>query len=449
MRRLLFPALLTLAGCMQAPTGAPQPGHAPEVTARHVAPLSDTLPPMKAFSATRISAPARPNRQIARDFLDLSFRLESGRTLPVMTRFEGPVTLRMTDNAPTYLQEDLDRLLRRLRVEARINIRQVDGAEPASINLEIIPKRRLQAIVPQAACFVAPNVTGWEQFKRLRRAPETDWTQMTTRRHMAVFIPGDVSPQEMRDCLHEEIAQALGPVNDLYRLPDSVFNDDNFHTVLTGFDMLILRAYYSPALRSGMTRNEVATRLPGILARMNPRGGQGAPARSHLTPLAWKQAIETALGANVGKIRRQNAARKAVSIARTRGWQDTRMAFSLYALGRLSLDDNRDVALQAFREAEYIYRKTPGSDLQVAHMGVQLAAYTLSTGNSARAIEITNTHLPAVKQAENAALLATFLSAGRAMGSARMRRWRGGCARWPPSHRARKATGAARELGVT
>jgi hypothetical protein len=65
---------------------------------------------------------------------------------------------------------------------------------------------------------------------------------------VAVFIPSDVSPQEVRDCLHEEVAQALGPLNDLYRLPDSVFNDDNFHAVLTGFDMLILRTYYDAEL---------------------------------------------------------------------------------------------------------------------------------------------------------------------------------------------------------
>jgi hypothetical protein len=83
---------------------------------------------------------------------------------------------------------------------------------------------------------------------------------------MAVFMPADVAPQEVRDCLHEEVAQAIGPLNDLYRLPDSVFNDDNFHTVLTGFDMLILRATYAPELRSGMTRAEVAAALPGILA---------------------------------------------------------------------------------------------------------------------------------------------------------------------------------------
>ncbi|WP_421704468.1 DUF2927 domain-containing protein [Aliiroseovarius sp.] len=407
MRRLLFPALLTLVGCMQAPSGSVD--RTAEVTTRNVAPLSDTLPPMKAFASTRIPAPARPNRQIAADFLDLAFRLESGRSLPVLTRFEGPVTLRVTGNAPGYLQVDLDRLLRRIRVEAGIDIRQTTSNAPAGINLEIIPKRQLQSLVPHAACFVAPNVASWEEYKRLRRSAATDWAQMTTRRHMAVFIPGDVSPQEMRDCLHEEIAQALGPVNDLYRLTDSVFNDDNFHTVLTGFDMLVLRAYYAPELRSGMTQAQVAARLPGILARMNPGGGGGVPAATRPTPQSWKQAIETALGAGTPGARRRGAAQDAVHIARAQGWYDTRLAFSLYALGRLSLGVNSDVALQAFREAETIYRNSPGSDLQVAHMGVQLAAYALSSGNADRAIEIVNTHVPAVMTAENAALLSTFL----------------------------------------
>ena len=38
------------------------------------------------------------------------------------------------------------------------------------------------------------------------------------------------------------------------------------HAVLTGFDMTILRAYYDPALRSGMTRGQVVAALPGILS---------------------------------------------------------------------------------------------------------------------------------------------------------------------------------------
>ena len=81
----------------------------------------------------------------------------------------------------------------------------------------------------------------------------------------------------MRDCLAEEITQALGPANDLYRLPDSIWNDDNFHGMATPFDMLILRALYQPELQSGMTRPEVAAALPGVLDRVNPEG-RGLPA---------------------------------------------------------------------------------------------------------------------------------------------------------------------------
>ncbi|MCB1328050.1 MAG: DUF2927 domain-containing protein, partial [Maritimibacter sp.] len=198
---------------------------------------------MKAFASSRTDGPSRPNSEIAGDFLDLAFQLESGRTLPVLSRFEGPVTLALRGDAPGSMQADLDRLIGRLRSEAGIDIRVGTDGRPASINVEVIRKSELQRVVPNAACFVAPNVSSWAEYKRARYAERTDWTRLTTRTQMAVFLPGDVSPQEIRDCLHEEIAQALGPVNDLYRLPDSVFNDDNFHTVLTGFDMLILRAF--------------------------------------------------------------------------------------------------------------------------------------------------------------------------------------------------------------
>ena len=108
-----------------------------------------------------------------------------------------------------------------------------------------------------------------------------------------IFLPNDASPQEARDCLHEELAQAIGPLNDLYRLPDSVFNDDNVHTVLTGFDMLILRAYYAPELRSGMTRAQVAAKLPAILSRYNPAGDNLSPVHASETPRAWINAIQT------------------------------------------------------------------------------------------------------------------------------------------------------------
>ncbi|PID35852.1 MAG: ATP-dependent transcriptional regulator [Rhodobacterales bacterium] len=372
--------------------------------------MPSNLPPMRAFAETRITRPSRSNAEIAADFLDLSFSLESGRALPVLTRFEGPVTLSVNGQTTPALAQDVTRLLARLRVEAGIDIRQVPAGSPASITLQLIPKRELQRLVPHAACFVAPNVSGWEEYRKMRSTPATDWTRLTTRKRMSVFLPGDVSPQEMRDCLHEEVAQALGPVNDLYRLHNSVFNDDNFHTVLTGFDMLILRAYYAPELRSGMSRAEVARRLPALLARLNPAGGHATtPARTIATPRIWKDAIEGALGGSNSTSARRQAAARAVEIARQYGWNDTRLAFALFAQGRLNLGVNSDIALASFREAERIYQSSPNTRLQAAHMGVQLAAHALSLGNNATAIRIVDSHLGPVTQAQNAALLSTLL----------------------------------------
>ncbi len=398
-------AILGLAGCAaDLPRGEVT---ARDVTSRQVT-LPAELPPMKAFASSRIEAPTRPNGEIAGDFLDLAFQLESGRSLPVLSRFEGPVTIAVKGRAPAALGADLDRLLRRLRIEAGIDIRRTETG-PASITLEVVTKSALQRAVPGAACFVAPNVSSWAEYKAARRTAQTDWTRLRERTRMAVFIPGDVSPQEMRDCLHEEVAQALGPVNDLYRLSDSVFNDDNFHTVLTGFDMLVLRAYYAPELRSGMTRTDVAARLPAILSRLNPAGGYGVPQPVAPTPVAWKEAIETALGGRESTTVRREAAGRAVSIARAQGWHDTRLAFSLFALGRLNLGVNSDIALASFREAETIYRTAPGTALQAAHMGVQLAAHALSLGNAETAIRIADSHLATVSKAQNAVLLSTLM----------------------------------------
>ena len=242
-------------------------------------------------------APGRGNSEMVHDFLELGFAMESGRPIAAFSRFEGPVQVVTRGTAPALAMTDLDRLIGRLRGEAGIDIRRgetlVEGDNV--ITLEFMPRRQMQAVVPSAACFVVPNVAGWSEFVANRRSPAIDWTQVVIRTRAAVFIPSDTTPQEIRDCLHEEIGQALGPLNDLFRLSDSIFNDDNFETTLTGFDMLLLRVWYAPELQPGMTRDQVAARLPVLFNRLNPAGrGRGGVVAGD-TPRAWQQAIEQAL----------------------------------------------------------------------------------------------------------------------------------------------------------
>ncbi|MGJ8545299.1 MAG: DUF2927 domain-containing protein [Sulfitobacter sp.] len=366
------------------------------------------LPPIKVFSTATPRATIRSNNDLALDFIELSFQLESGRDLPVFTRFEGPITLRVIGTPPATMESDLSRVLSRLNHEAGIPIRRIAG-ESANITVQAVSRAQIRRVLPKAACFVAPNVSSIDEYAKARRAPRTNWASLRTRSRIAIFVPNDVSPQETRDCLHEELAQALGPLNDLYRLPDSVFNDDNVHTVLTGFDMLMLRAYYAPELRSGMTRGQVAAALPAIFSRINP-GGDGRAARyATRTPRAWKQAIETALGSGASITVRRRAGLEAIRIATSLGWQDHRRAFAHYAMGRLLQRTDPEAAHQQYLAADRYYAQTQGTQLHRAYVATQLAAYAISQGAAVQAERMIAPHLETAQRNENAALLSTLM----------------------------------------
>ena len=371
--------------------------------------IADTsLPPVKVFAAGQHSGPVRANNDLAIDFIELSFKLESGRELPVFTRFEGPITVTVIGDQPPSLQHDLTRLIGRLRTEARININQV-RAPRANITINAVPRKEIRSLLPQVACFVAPNVSTLAEYRKARKTKKVNWSQLRSREQLAIFLPNDVSPQEVRDCLHEELAQALGPLNDLYRLPDSVFNDDNVHTVLTGFDMLMLRAYYAPQLHNGMSRGQVAATLPHILREINPQGELAAATFSTRTPIQWKRAIETALGPATQRGARRDAAAEALRIAEAMGWQDQRRAFAHYAMGRVLQHDRPQEAQQHYTAAKRYYAATPGTGLHQAYVATQLSAFAISQGQGSEALRLIAPHVETARMNENAALLSTLM----------------------------------------
>lgn len=397
--RIILPMVLLLNACV--------PASQPHVATRNNLSQS-TLPPMKSFAASMPARPTRSNNDLALDFIELSFQMESGRKLPILTRFETPITVRVTGAPPATLGADLKRLIARLRNEARIDI-SYSNKSNANITIEAVSRADIRRVLPQAACFVAPNVSSIDEYRTERRKPSTNWSLLQKREKLAIFLPNDASPQEVRDCLHEELAQAIGPLNDLYRLPDSVFNDDNVHTVLTGFDMLILRTYYDPALKSGMTRGQVANALPAILARTNPGGVKRAGRYATRTPRAWSDAIQSALGRTSSFAGRTNAANEAIRIATAMGWDDHRRAFAHYAMGRVLQTSEPERAQQHYLTADKFYARNPGTNLHRAYVATQLSAYAISQGKGAQALRLVAPHVDTARRSENAALLSTLL----------------------------------------
>lgn len=392
-----------LVGC-----GAPELRVPQRDTTRAPSILLD-LPPMKLFSSLRPATTTRSNTSIARDFMALSFQLENGTELSQFTRFDGPITLRVTGTAiPASLGPDLELLITRLRREAGIDITRVGPNVDANITIETLPHADLRQRIPNAACIVAPNISSWASYRHAGRA-DLSWTNVTQREKLSIFIPNDEAPQEIRDCLHEELAQALGPLNDLYSLTDSVYNDDNIHSILTEFDMLILRATYDPALRNGMSRTQVAQRLPAILSKINPAGNRVSTPPFTPTPRAWINDVEAAMGAQPSLDARRAAAARAVNYALVQGWNDSRTGFSLFLLGRLSVGANRGLAKAALSDAYAIYTARSDTTYHAAHVALQLSAIALLDYNFDEALRLTNTAIPIARTAGNATLLASLM----------------------------------------
>jgi len=400
--RLLVAAGLALAACA-APPPPPQASRAPiDLAAQSPAISSRAL-----FGAPDPFPPERHNAQIVQDVLELGFRLESGREVPQFSRFEGPVGIRLRGDIPPLGVIETDRLIDRLRREAGLDVRR--GEAEGQIVVDFVPRATMRRVIPEAACFILPNVDSWDAFRTSPRGAHLDWTRVVQREKVLVVAPSDSTVQEMRDCLHEEVAQAMGPLNDLFRIGESVMNDDNFQTALTGYDMLVLRVWNDPALRPGMTREQVAERLPAILARLNPRGErEGPPLDDVPTPRAWTVAIEGALGAP-RRARAHALAQDALGIAVRAGWRDERLALALFLSARFAPEGDGQRAIEALTQAALIYGARPGGAVPRAHVELHLAAQALAAGQDPLVLRLTDNAMPPARRSENGALLSSLM----------------------------------------
>ena len=73
-------------------------------------------------------------------------------------------------------------------------------------------------------------------------------------------------------CIHEELKQTLGLMNDDPDVRPSIFNDDQEFALLTEHDEILLRILYDRRLRPGMQADEARPLLPEIISEIRPGG---------------------------------------------------------------------------------------------------------------------------------------------------------------------------------
>lgn len=89
----------------------------------------------------------------------------------------------------------------------------------------------------------------------------------------AIIIIRGEHPDLMRlACIHEEIAQGLGLVNDSPEARPTIFNDNEEFGLLTRHDELLLKILYDERLTPGMTAAEAAPIVRGIAEEMLAAG---------------------------------------------------------------------------------------------------------------------------------------------------------------------------------
>jgi hypothetical protein len=336
------------------------------------------------------------NRDLADDLVDLVFNPENGPELARLLRFEMPVRVALVDPGLQAFAADLDRLLARIAEGAGIDIARTASAEAASVQVRLAPRREMADVFPGAQCFILPARLTWPEFRAaLDRDELPDWGDLERLEAATIFIPGTATPSEVRECLEEEIAQALGPANDLFRLPDTVFNDDNVHVNLTRFDLMILRGLYDPALRSGMTRVEARAGALSAFDAANPEGRE-VPRRRTMRPDAvWENIVRQVFSGDLTREEQRAALRRALARAEKFPQPDHRLAFTLDMLASLEYQERPELSEGLLQRAlDSLERYFPPGDLRTATIRLYLGQARLRLGRPDAALRLADAALP-------------------------------------------------------
>ncbi len=308
---------------------------------------------------------------VARDFDRLMFQTEWGDDVPVLLKWEKPVTVALATSELSQYRPVLEELLGLIRAAAPgLDVSVADGAS-GDITLRNAPRAEMDEIAADALCFFIPFGVTWEEFKKLDARGAAGWDNIEAYDAITVFIPAFAAPHEVRACILEEVTQALGPGNDLRDLDDSIFNDDNAHSWPTSFDLLILRTLYQDQLRNGVKPSEANS-----LALKQLRAEELGAARRTIDRVGdrYDRALGVAENETDFALRNQ-AAQAAISLAKTQDAAPHRLGEAYKAAAFVAFEANSPVkVIDYLLKAEQAHaRALDANSMHLARVRSELA----------------------------------------------------------------------------
>ena len=417
LRPLLVPLLALGAACMPAREAPEQAAAAHEAPAtQQVAPAVAVKP---AFPELGAALPAGhtgfDNATLARLFTSLSHDVEWGARRRHLVRYEGPISVGLEGPGWAAHIPFIDGFLAQLERNSGVAIARAAG--PANLHIRLVEGARFDALLPTASCIVAQGDMSWDVFAAnpshhgARALLAAERLEQTT-----IFIPRTAPPYLVRNCLLEEIPQALGLANDLYGLGPSIFNDDAAHLWPTKLDYLMLRVLYAPEMVTGLDRRETEARALGVLNRINPAGISAPP-----LPLLrqrslgdWPELIQKVFSRGASERAVQDYAQKALTIVEAYAPMSAQHCHTLITAGRVLSRPEPERALELLDLAQRVCDLAHGvSDIRHARIKLESACALLRLERFDEAIAVTEAIWPVLAahgQDERLAALYTMQS---------------------------------------
>ena len=384
-RRTIFPAVILLAGAGcgpedAAPPAAQAPMSAPVAALPAAPPLGAALP----AGTTAIG-----NDSLAGLFTIMAHEIEGNARRPHLVRYEAPVRVVLEGTRGAGYAPFLRGYLNELRNHAGIDIAL--GAGSGNLVVRFVDDDRLARVAPGAICVIAAGNVDWGRFAAdpLRASAEAI-AEATRIDLMTIFVPGDAPPYRVRNCLLEEIPQALGLSNDLYGLGDSSFNDDGAHIWPTKLDYLMLRLLYVPEMTTGLDRAETRARAAALLDRLNPEGRTAARLPSlRVRGLGeWSEAMARVFSRRASPRDRVKQVDKALTLVQAKAPGSPQHCHTLVTAGRVLSQPDPRRAIGLLDEAATVCNIAHGqSDVRLARIQLEKVCALLRLGRYDKVID--------------------------------------------------------------
>jgi hypothetical protein len=204
------------------------------------------------------------------EIVDGFFRIVFGAEFHVAGRvdrirkYEMPVRVYAESRAKPDRRKQVAEVVDDIRSKVQhLDIATVEARKDANVTVTLVRDRDIEKTIRE--------FYGREQAAKIVKSLEPQCLsgfrkdELFRIQHSDVIVVVDAGEFIFKDCIYEELLQALGPINDDDELPFTMFNDEVQMGFFDIYDQYLLNILYDPRIRAGMTKEQVKELLPQVL----------------------------------------------------------------------------------------------------------------------------------------------------------------------------------------